>query len=435
MQNEKDLEKNRRKDANRDPISGTPGAHPVGTGVGAAAGGAATGAAVGSVAGPIGTAAGIIGGAVVGGMAGKGVAEAVNPTKEDAYWREQHSNQWFGRDRPYEEYQGAYRTGYEGYGKYGTNRDFDACEADLQRDYEKSRGTSKIGWDQARDAARAAWHKVQGRWERIIDFDVHDQADRKIGTVQNLWTDDRNQPTFLGVKTGWIFGKNHVVPVHDASVNTNRRIVRVSFAEDKVKDAPSFDPDYNLSDADEERIYSYYGVQRSQRAATPPMQRQAQETQAAARPERQGTAQEQANIKLAEEQLKVGKREVTVGGVRLRKVVRTEIVNQPVELKREEIIVERVPAGAQTPGQASFQQEDVFIPLRREEAVIEKETRVREEVRVRKEATKEQQVVSGQVRKEDVEIQKEGEEPRFATEPGAKREQTTRYEPKERGRR
>ena len=42
---------------------------------------------------------------------------------------------------------------------------------------------------------------------------------------------------------------------------------------------------------------------------------------------------------------KVGKREVEYGGVRLRKVVKTEVVNQPVELTREEIVIERVPAG------------------------------------------------------------------------------------------
>jgi hypothetical protein len=42
------------KDANRDPITGAPGSHPVGTGLGAAAGGMAAGAAAGSVAGPAG---------------------------------------------------------------------------------------------------------------------------------------------------------------------------------------------------------------------------------------------------------------------------------------------------------------------------------------------------------------------------------------------
>src|SRR5206468_7106097 len=57
--------------ANRDPLTGAPGAHPIGTAAGAVAGGVATGAAVGSVAGPVGTAVGAAVGAVVGGLAGK----------------------------------------------------------------------------------------------------------------------------------------------------------------------------------------------------------------------------------------------------------------------------------------------------------------------------------------------------------------------------
>src|SRR5687768_18466963 len=83
----------KRGDANRDPISGAPGAHPVGTGLGAAAGGMAAGAAVGTVAGPVGTAVGAAGGAVVGGLAGKGSAEMIDPTAEEAYWRENYDTQ------------------------------------------------------------------------------------------------------------------------------------------------------------------------------------------------------------------------------------------------------------------------------------------------------------------------------------------------------
>src|SRR4051794_36906038 len=78
--------------ANRDPLSGEPGAHPVGVGVGAAAGGMAAGAAVGTVAGPLGTAVGAAVGAIVGGLAGKGVAESVDPTAEDAYWRANYAS-------------------------------------------------------------------------------------------------------------------------------------------------------------------------------------------------------------------------------------------------------------------------------------------------------------------------------------------------------
>ena len=83
--------------ANRDLITGEPGSHPIGTGVGAALGGAAAGAVAGTVVGPIGTAIGGVVGAIVGGLAGKGVAEKIDPTREDVYWRENYKDrslQW-----------------------------------------------------------------------------------------------------------------------------------------------------------------------------------------------------------------------------------------------------------------------------------------------------------------------------------------------------
>src|SRR6188508_2822222 len=100
------MDKNERNlDTNPDPITGAPGAHPVGVGVGAAGGGA-TGAAIGTaVAGPVGTAVGAVIGAVAGGLAGKGVAESIDPTAEEAYWRENHRSQPFARDRAYDEFE------------------------------------------------------------------------------------------------------------------------------------------------------------------------------------------------------------------------------------------------------------------------------------------------------------------------------------------
>jgi hypothetical protein len=148
------------KDANRDPITGAPGAHPVGTGVGAAAGGAAPGAAVGSVAGPVGAAVGIVAGAVVGGLAGKGVAEKVDPTVEDAYWRDNYlKRQYVDKGASYETYRPAYRVGYEGRAKYQGKR-YEEVEADLQREYERSRAKEAATWDKARFAARDAWERV-----------------------------------------------------------------------------------------------------------------------------------------------------------------------------------------------------------------------------------------------------------------------------------
>jgi len=80
------------RDLNRDPITDEPGAHPIGTGIGAT-GGAVAGAAAGSIAGPIGAAVGGVVGAVVGGLAGHAAGEAVNPTAEEAFWRENYDKE------------------------------------------------------------------------------------------------------------------------------------------------------------------------------------------------------------------------------------------------------------------------------------------------------------------------------------------------------
>jgi phage tail tape-measure protein len=71
---------------NPDPLTGAPGAHPVGTGLGAMSG-AAAGASIGAVAGPVGAALGTVVGALAGGWAGKGAAEAVHPTIHAAHPR------------------------------------------------------------------------------------------------------------------------------------------------------------------------------------------------------------------------------------------------------------------------------------------------------------------------------------------------------------
>ena len=121
-------------DANRDPLSGAPGAHPVGTGLGAAAGGMAAGAAVGTVAGPVGTAAGAVVGAIVGGLAGKGIAEAIDPTAEEAYWAENYEREpYYEKGYTFQDYYPAYRTGWEGRMRY-QGRSWDDVEGDLASD-------------------------------------------------------------------------------------------------------------------------------------------------------------------------------------------------------------------------------------------------------------------------------------------------------------
>jgi uncharacterized protein (TIGR02271 family) len=247
--------------------------------------------------------------------------------------------------------------------------------------------------------------RTQTDFSNYIGHDVVDNSGNKIGTLECLWTDHSDEPAFLGVRTGWFLGKTHVVPANQASVSQSGRKIRLPYDAERIKAAPSYDPGVELEDSSEREVYSYYGIQREQAQAQRPKQ--------AAR--RTAGAREQASVTLSEEELKVGKREVEYGGVRLRKIVRTETVNQPVELKREEIVVERVPAGQATQARGkSFEQEEVYIPLRREEVVVQKEAHVREEVRVSKRSETERQNVQERVRKEDVQVERSGQ-PRQTT--------------------
>lgn len=84
----------------------------------------------------------------------------IDPTVEDAYWREEYSRSPYFEDGvAYETYQPAYRTGYEGYTRY-PGKTYEEAESDLQRDYEKSRGDSPLPWYKAKDATRDAWYRV-----------------------------------------------------------------------------------------------------------------------------------------------------------------------------------------------------------------------------------------------------------------------------------
>jgi hypothetical protein len=156
MNNEK--KKEVQPDANRDPLTGAPGAHPVGVGVGSA-GGAVVGAVAGSFAGPVGTAVGAAVGGVVGGLSGKGVAESANPTVEDAYWREHYTSRPYVKaGAKYPEYQAAYRLGWEGHGRYG-ELDWDKAEPRMRDDWQRM-GETGTDWAKASPAAKDAWDRL-----------------------------------------------------------------------------------------------------------------------------------------------------------------------------------------------------------------------------------------------------------------------------------
>ena len=161
----------RDRDTNPDPITGAPGSHPVGTGIGAAGGGvagAAAGAGIGSVVPGIGTAVGGVVGAVVGGAIGGGaghaIAEQIDPTAEDAYWRENwRSRPYYSSDSTYDDYAPAYRYGWESRAHY-PDRSYDSVESTLSSDWNRFKSKSRLTWDKAKYATRDAWDRIDSKF-------------------------------------------------------------------------------------------------------------------------------------------------------------------------------------------------------------------------------------------------------------------------------
>ena len=152
-------------DLNRDPISGTPGAHPLGTGAGAASGAVAGGVAGLAVGGPVGGIVGIAVGAVAGGLAGKGAAELVNPTAEELFWKETYVREpFYVAGRSFEYYAPGFRAGWEGRVRHD-GRSFDEAEPALKANYNLSKSELDPLWQEVRPAAHAAWNRASRHWK------------------------------------------------------------------------------------------------------------------------------------------------------------------------------------------------------------------------------------------------------------------------------
>jgi len=116
------------------------------------------------------------------------------------------------------------------------------------------------------------------------------------------------------------------------------------------------------------------------------------------------TKSTEERIPVTEEKLKVGKKTVDTGGVRIHKRVSERPVEQTVPLREEKVTVERRPADRPAES-AAIEEGTVEVRGTREEPMVQKEPRVAEEVVIRKQASERQARVSDTVRKTEVEVE------------------------------
>jgi uncharacterized protein (TIGR02271 family) len=111
-------------------------------------------------------------------------------------------------------------------------------------------------------------------------------------------------------------------------------------------------------------------------------------------------------IPVVEERLRVGKREVDRGGVRVRSYVVEQPVHEDVSLREERVEVERRPASgkAATQGSDPFREQTIEVSERGEEAIVAKDAVVTEEVVVRKTADERTESIDETVRRTEVDV-------------------------------
>lgn len=121
----------------------------------------------------------------------------------------------------------------------------------------------------------------------------------------------------------------------------------------------------------------------------------------------QRTTTEEQAIPVIQEELKVGKRTVQRGGVRVYQRVVETPVQEDITLREEHVTVERHPVDqAIDPDQVpAFQEKSFELRESAEEAVVQKSARVVEEVVVGKEVSQRQDQISDTVRSTQVEVE------------------------------
>jgi len=97
--------------------------------------------------------------------------------------------------------------------------------------------------------------------EKYENYKVYDNRGDKIGKVDDLFVDETDREEYIGVKLGLLGRKSTLIPMEIARVNEADRTIEVSESKDRVKDAPSFDDDEDITGEYERRIRDHFGLE------------------------------------------------------------------------------------------------------------------------------------------------------------------------------
>ena len=213
---------------------------------------------------------------------------------------------------------------------------------------------------------------------------VYTADGEEFGHVGEIWYDeDSREARYLKVGRGALGLRAVFVPVQGGTVRDDG--FQVPFSREQLESSPELGEDEDWTEEREHELSSYYAgndVRRERHTSV---------------------SDADAAITRSEEEIQVGKRDVEAGQVRLSKWVETEPVEMDVDLRRETARVTREPIDEPASG-ADFSEKEIEVPLRSEEAVVEKQAVAKERIGIEKDVETEQRTISDEVRKERVDV-------------------------------
>ncbi len=264
--------------------------------------------------------------------------------------------------------------------------------------------------------------------QQFVGRTAVDAEGSKVGKIGQVYLDDQTgQPLWVTVATGMFGTRQSFAPIYGSRSDGDQVVLAVT--KNQIKDAPNINDDQHISESEQDALYQHYsgylgtgqnadsgqagyadsgqaGYADSGQADYADAGELAGDTTGVRGRDTSGPATDDAMTR-SEEQLHVGTEQVQAGRARLRKYVVTENVTQTVPVSHEEVRVEREPVtdanrDASLSGEP-ISEEEHEVTLQAERPVVEKEAVPVERVRLGTETVTEEQQVTEQVRKEQIE--------------------------------
>src|SRR5215208_4608053 len=270
--------------------------------------------------------------------------------------------------------------------------------------------------------------------DQYAGYEVYDRNGEKIGKVDDLFVDENDQPEYLGVKMGFLgLEGTSLIPWELTKGDKEGRRIEVLVDKAQVKEGPSFNDDEDITPQYENEVRSHYGLGAMQGAAdrgaygdyhadneregevgpgvrmgdteTGEFRGHGRDQEGVNQPGDDLEDEDELRVQRVEEELRAGTREREAGALRVRKRVRTDREQISVPTRHEEVSVERVPVEGREASEAEIGEDEVVMPVTKEEVVVEKRPVVKEEIRVRKDVVEDEEVVEEDVRREEVDVE------------------------------